>query len=341
MSAHVSVIIVNWNGQRYLERCLASLLRQSYPDYEIVLVDNASTDGSAEFVRERFPQVRVLAQAENLGFAAGNNVGIRATQGGFIATLNTDTEAEPGWLAALVEGMSAAPRVGMSAAHVGMCASKMLFFDRRETINSTGIAMDRAGIAWDRDGGEPDAQAGLEAGEVFGACAGAALYRREMLEQIGGFDDDFFYLYEDVDLAWRARLAGWRAWYCPAARVYHVHAGAGTEGSPFKSYHLARNRIWAILKNYPWPQLLCYLPAILFYDLCAVSYSLLARRDVHALRGRLAGYLSWPRLRSKRAQAQARRAASWAELARWMSPLASPRAVQRRFAHLARRAENL
>jgi GT2 family glycosyltransferase len=117
MGAHVSVIIVNWNGLRYLECCLSSLLRQSDADYEVVLMDNASTDGSVEFVRGRFPQVRVLAQERNLGFAAGNNLGIRASQGEFVATLNTDTEVEPGWLAALVEGMSAAPKVGM-------CSSK-------------------------------------------------------------------------------------------------------------------------------------------------------------------------------------------------------------------------
>ena len=334
MGNHVSVIIVNWNGQRYLERCLSSLLQQSYPDYEIVLVDNGSADGSVEFVRERFPQVHVLAQERNLGFAAGNNLGIRATQGEFVATLNTDTEVEPGWLNALVEGMSAAP-------HIGMCSSKMLFFDRREMINSTGIAIDRVGIAWDRDGGRLDAQAGLEVGEVFGPCAGAALYCRAMLEQVGGFDDDFFYLYEDVDLAWRAQLAGWRAWYCPAARVRHVHAGAGTEGSTFKSHLLARNRIWTILKDYPSPQLLTYLPVILFYDLCAVGYSLLLRRDVHALRGRLAGYLSWAKWRDKRARAQMLRVTSWSELARRMVPLEAPWAVHRRFSHLARRPDHL
>jgi len=329
MSDHISVIIVNWNGKRYLDRCLSSVLRQSYADYEVVLVDNASQDGSVDLVRERFPAVRVIANSRNVGFAAGNNLGIAATQGEYVATLNSDTEVEPGWLAALVAGMSAGPRIGL-------CACKMLFFDQRERINSSGICIDRAGIAWDRDGGQLDMEAGREEGEVFGACAGAALYRRAMLAQIGGFDDEFFYLYEDVDLAWRARLADWRCWYCPAARVYHVHAGAGTEGTPLKSYLLARNRIWTIIKNYPWPQYLIYAPAMLLYDLAASGYSLLARRDAYTLRGRLIGYLSLPWLWRKRREIQKRCTISWAELARWMNPLESPWRVWQRYAHLSR-----
>lgn len=329
MSGHISVIIVNWNGRHYLECCLVSALRQTYPDYEVVVVDNASTDGSVAFVQSRFPEVRVLAQAANMGFAAGNNIGIQATRGPYIATLNADTEAEPGWLAALVAGMEAAP-------DIGMCASKMLFLNDRGRIDSTGIAIDRAGIAWDRDGGRRDKEAGLSPDEVFGPCAGAALYRRTMIERIGGFDERFFYLYEDVDLAWRARLAGWRCRYCPEARVYHVHAGAGTEGTPLKRYLLARNRVLTLIKNYPRPQWLAYAPLILLYELLAVGYALIARQDIHALRGRLAGYLALPRLQRERAQVQALRTASWSELARWMQPVESPLRVLRRYAHLSR-----
>lgn len=330
MSERVSVILVNWNGRAHLERCLSSLRRQTYGNYEIVLVDNASQDGSAAFVRERFPEVRVLQSGANIGFPAANNLGIAATSGDYVATLNVDTEVEPGWLAALVAGMSATPRVGM-------CASKMLFFHAPVQINSTGIAVDRAGVAWDRDGGRRDDEAGQEAGEVFGPCAGAALYRREMLAEIGGWDGDFFYLYEDVDLAWRARLAGWNAWYCPDARVYHVHAGAGTEGSPFKHYLLARNRIWTIIKNYPWPQVAQYAPAILLYDLSAIIYRLWHDHDIAALRGRLAGYASLPRLWPRRREIQRQRVVEWAELARHLAPLPTPRAVWGRYAHLSRK----
>ncbi len=330
MSERVSVILVNWNGRAHLERCLSGLRRQNYGNYEVVLVDNASQDGSVAFVRERFPEVRVLESGTNIGFPAANNLGIAATSGDYVATLNVDTEAEPGWLAALVAGMSAVP-------HVGMCASKMLFLHAPEQINSTGIAVDRAGVAWDRDGGRRDDEAGQEAGEVFGPCAGAALYRREMLAEIGGWDGDFFYLYEDVDLAWRARLTGWRAWYCPEARVYHVHAGAGTEGSPFKHYLLARNRIWTIIKDYPWPQVAQYAPAMVLYDLSAITYRLWRDHDTAALRGRLAGYASLPRLWPRRREIQRRRVVDWAELARHLAPLAMPRAVWQRYAHLPRK----
>lgn len=334
MGGHVTVVIVNWNGEGYLERCLSSLRQQTYADFEVLLVDNGSSDGSAALVRERFPEVRLLALERNAGFATGNNLGIRASQGAYVATLNNDTEAEPGWLAALVAGMEVAPRVGM-------CASKMLFFHQRERINSTGIAVDRLGIAWDRDGGRLDAGAGLALGEVFGPCAGAALYRRELLEETGGFDDGYFYLYEDVDLAWRARLLGWRAWYCPAARVYHVHAGAGTEGSPMKSYLLARNRIWTLIKDYPGPQWYVRLPLIWLYDLLAVGYSLLRRGDAQTLRGRLAGYAAFPRLWPQRVAIQRRRQVGWPALARQMAPLSGPLQVWRRFAHLSRRADRL
>ena len=334
MDGRVTVIIVNWNGEGYLERCLGSLRQQTYADREVLLVDNGSTDGSVGLVRGRFPEVRLLALERNAGFAAGNNLGIRASQGAYVATLNNDTEVEPGWLAALVAGMGSGPRVGM-------CASKMLFLHQRERINSTGIAVDRLGIAWDRDGGRLDAEAGLEPGEVFGPCAGAALYRRDLLDEAGGFDDDYFYLYEDVDLAWRARLLGWRAWYCPSARVYHVHAGAGTEGSPLKSYLLARNRIWTLIKDYPGPQWWLRLPLIWLYDLLAVGYSLLRRGDAQTLRGRLAGYAAFPRLWPQRLAIQRHRQASWAELSRQMAPLSGPLQVWRRYSHLSRWADRL
>ena len=324
----ISVVIVNWNGLAYLDACLSSVLAQTWPGVEVILVDNGSRDGSAAHVRARYPRVRVLALDENVGFAAGNNVGIHASQGDYVATLNTDAEAEPGWLSTLIQGMSAAP-------DVGMCASKMLFSHDRSRINSTGIAIDRAGIAWDRDGGKADLEAGLSAGQVFGPCAGAALYRRDMLESLGGFDEDFFYLYEDVDLAWRARLAGWQAWYCPDARVYHVHAGAGTEGTPFKSTLLARNRVWTILKNYPSPQLLVRLPALLLHDLLAVGYSLIWRHDIHALRGRLAGYGALRQLLAKRASIQATARAGWKELAPFLAPMQPPWAILERFDHLS------
>lgn len=235
MSVQVAVIILNLNGERYLERCLSTVLSQTYPNFEVILVDNGSTDDSVVLVRQRFPAVRIIENDENLGFARGNNVGIRATNSPYVATLNNDTWVEPDWLEALVEVMGSDPCIGI-------CASKMLFAHRPDMINSAGVCVDLAGIAWDRLGGSPDPGEDGEPEEVFAGCAGAALYRRVMLDDIGLFDEDYFIYLEDVDLAWRARLMGWRCMYVPRSRVYHVYSATAQEGSAFKSFLLGRNK---------------------------------------------------------------------------------------------------
>lgn len=328
MNPRVSVVILNWNGRRYLEDCLSSLQDQTFTDFEIILVDNGSTDGSVEWVAERFPQVQVIRNETNVGFAAGNNQAIRASQSEFVATLNNDTRVEPDWLAMLIAAAEEDPTVGM-------CASKMLFADRPEIINSTGINLDPIGIAWDRRGGEPDDRQETEPVEVFGPCAGAALYRRAMLDQIGVFDERFFAYLGDVDLAWRARLAGWRCLYVPHARVYHVHSATAGEGSPFKNRLLGRNKVWTIAKNYPISRLVLYLPLILLYDLAAVLYTLVVRRDVSSLQGRLEGLRGlsgiWRRRRTVQALRQENRGQPWH---RYLSPLAPPWRVPARYRHL-------
>ncbi|MGE5618269.1 MAG: glycosyltransferase family 2 protein [Sphingomonadaceae bacterium] len=321
-----SVVIANWNGRVHLERCLAALASQSLDRFEVILVDNGSTDGSAEMVSERFPWVRLIVCPRNLGFAAANNVGILASAAQFVATLNNDTEPRPDWLERLL-----APALADDG--VGMVASKMVFAHRPGTINSAGIALDPAGIAWDRLGGEPD-RGGGAVEEVFGPCAGAALYRRAMLDEVGLFDEDFFAYLEDLDLAWRARLAGWRALYAPDAVVTHVHSATGVEGSPFKSYHLGRNKLWTIFKNYPAPQIFLALPLIVAYDLAATLYGVISRRDFASLEGRLAGMIGLPRQWSKRRRVQRMRRVAYSTLARQMAPLASPLGVLARYRHL-------
>ncbi len=325
----IQVIIPNWNGCHLLPRCLDALsTKQTFKDFAITVVDNGSTDGSVAWLREHAPSVQVIVNTTNQGFAAAINQGIRASDSEYIATLNNDTEPEPGWLEALVVAAD-------SNDQVGMCASKMLFANAPHLINSAGICIDPVGIAWDCRGGEPDrASESEEPIEVFGPCAGAALYRRAMLEDVGLFDEDFFAYLEDVDLAWRARLAGWRALYVSAARVYHVHSGTLGECSPFKSFLLGRNKVWLIAKNYPMPQLAFYLPLILFYDLAAVFYALIVRRDLHALRGRWAGLLGLPKMLAKRCQVQAQRRIAFGEWQRTLYPLEPPWRVIQRYRHL-------
>jgi GT2 family glycosyltransferase len=330
MAKRIAVIIVNWNGRHHLEGCLDALSAQTFTDFGVIVVDNGSTDGSVEWVETHYSQVRLIRNAKNVGFAAANNQAIRATESEFVVTLNNDTQVAPGWLAALVEAVETDPAVGM-------VASKMLFADGPDTINSAGIALDPVGIAWDRFGGKADDADEKTLVEVFGPCAGAALYRRAMLEQIGLFDEDFFAYLEDVDLAWRARWAGWRCLYAPAACVYHVHSATGVEGSPFKSRLLGRNKVWLLVKNYgPTRRLLACLPLIVLYDLGAVVYALIARRDVHSLLGRVDGLMSlsraWRKRQTVQALPQSHHGTAWYH---YLEPLTWPWQVPKRYRHLA------
>ena len=327
LAPDVSVIIVNWNGSRLLGRCLSALRIQTHPSYQVVLVDNGSSDDSLTLIERDYPEVAVIRNDTNLGFAAANNIALNRIQSRYVATLNNDTQVEPTWLAELARGMEKDPAIGM-------CASKMLFLEDQKTINSAGISVDRAGIAWDRRGGEPDDDRSEQPEEIFGPCAGAALYRRKMLEEISFFDEDFFAYMEDVDLAWRAQLAGWRCLYVPTALVYHAHSATAGEGSPFKNRLKGRNTLWTIAKNYPWPHWLCYLPAILFYDLAAVAYTLVVRRDVNPLRGRLEALRELRSLMLKRRAVQALRVVPSRVMLSRLEPIESPLRVLRRYRHL-------
>lgn len=278
-------------------------------------------------VSAKYPEIVLVRNVRNLGFAAACNIGIRSSESPLVATLNNDTLPDPRWLEELVKGMESDPTVGM-------CASKMLFYHLPAMINSTGISLDRAGIAWDRGGGEPDDPSETAPVEVFGPCAGAALYRRAMLDEIGLFDEDFFAYLEDVDLAWRARLAGWRCLYVPTARVYHVHSATGVEGSPFKSFLLGRNKIVTIVKNYPMPALLLYLPAILLYDLASLPYALMVRGDSSPLKGRISALGQFPKTLKKRRQIHRLKRVSASQTLRLMSPLENPLKIPRRYRHL-------
>ena len=328
MAPTVSLIILNWNGRHYLQPCLDAVFAQTFSDFDIIVVDNGSTDGSADLVRQRYPGVRLMVNQHNRGFAAGNNQAIRASRSDFVATLNNDTQVEPQWLEALVDTMTSDDRIGM-------CASKMIFAQRRDIINSAGICADRAGIAWDRQGGEPAQPDESGVQPVFGACAGAALYRRTMLDDVGLFDEDFFAYLEDVDLAWRAQMMGWHARYVPQARVYHDHSGTAREGSPFKNRLLGRNKAWAILKNYPTPHLIWYLPAILTYDVAAVAYALFRQRDWSPLRGRLAAIRGIPTMLNKPRRIQRKKRITSAELVTRLEQPISPSRVPDRYTHLA------
>lgn len=240
-----TVVVINWNGRGYLQRCLDALLAQELAGgFDVILADNASTDGSAELVRERYPEVRVLDTGGNLGFAGGNNAGIRAATGRHVVLLNNDTRVRPGWLAALVAAADA-------DAMRGAVTSKLVFLDRPGVIQNAGSMLLTDGSGADRGAGEDDGGQYGAGAEVFAMCGAAVLLARPMLEDVGMFDETFFVYYEDTDLSWRMRLRGWSVWYEPAAVVEHVHAGTNVEWSPHFTFHVDRNRLFMILKNAP------------------------------------------------------------------------------------------
>lgn len=314
MSEKVVVVIPNWSGQQYLEACLSSILQQTCSSLKVILVDNGSTDGSVEFVSQRFPRVEIIRNEENLGFAHANNMAIRASDSEYVATVNNDVQLDPCWLEEML-------RVADSNPDAGMFACKMLYYHCPELIDSAGIWVDKSGTAWNRLCGERDEEQDLQPIEVFGSCAGAALYRRETLESVSLFDEDFFAYYEDVDLAWRTRLLAWRCLYIPAARAYHIHSATGEE---VKRYLIGRNKIFTIIKDYPMPQLLLFSPLILFYEMAAVTLSLLSRRDANPLKGRLASLRYLPGMLEKRRNIQKQKAVGFSQIVRHMAPLENP-----------------
>jgi GT2 family glycosyltransferase len=287
----VSVVIVNWNGRLWLETCLPALAKQSYSDFEIVVVDNGSEDDSVVWLAEHWPDVRLLAQRENTGFAAANNRGIEAARGSWIATLNNDTIADAEWLANLM--------AATDGPEIGMVASLVVFWASPDRVDAAGIEVDKAGMAWNRGHGQPVAEVPPVA-EVFGPNGSAALYRRSMLTEIGGFDEDFFAYYEDVDLAWRARQAGWRCRYAPKAVVRHWHSATGGQLPWLKTYLISRNKLWTIAKNYRRQELLVRWPLITVVDLVVLVYRLATDRNLASLKGQLAAVQGMAKMRAKR-----------------------------------------
>lgn len=260
----VSVIIVNYNGRRWIDGCLAAVIRQEDVAPEIIFVDNASTDGSAAFVAAHFPTVRLVTLDHNLGFAGGNNAGARAALGRYLAFLNNDTEVEPRWVVELKEALDENPDAGLAT-------SRIVYMHDPTLLDSAGDGYTRAGGAFKRGHGEPDTVY-REACDVFGACGAAFMIRRELFEALAGFDEDFFLVYEDVDLSYRAQLLNHRCLYVPDAIVRHAGSAAMGSVSRLSVYYGQRNLEWVYVKNTPWPLLLRSLPWHLLYSLAGAVY---------------------------------------------------------------------
>ena len=314
----VSVIIVNYNGIVYLDECFSSLMMQTYPSIEIIFVDNGSSDDSIEYVKNKFPLIKIIANKENMGFAKGNNIGIKAGNGEFIATLNNDTKVSPQWIEELVNAL-------IFNQNAGICASKMLFMDVPEMINSTGICISRSGACWDRGMFEYDTGQYDSLEDVFGACAGAAMYRKSMLDKIGYFDEDFHAYMEDADLSFRARLCGWKCLYVPNAVVYHAHGGTAGYGSDYTIYYGNRNIIWNSVKNYPTKLLIKSLPWIVGRNLAVIPYYILNGHARTILRSKIDALKGIPKMLAKRKGCQVNGAEISKYLRTWANIPNSPR----------------
>jgi GT2 family glycosyltransferase len=249
----VSIIVVNWNGREYLPACLDSLKEQTCDNFETIVVDNGSQDGSLELLQTGYPWVKVVALPHNTGFSGGNNAGYRVSQGEYIIALNNDTRVERTWLAELI-----AP--AQDHCDIGMVSSRVCSWDDPDLIDSLGVSICLDGMSRGSRRLARFSELSLnKTEEILLPSACAALYRRAMIEETGFFDDDFFAYCEDTDLGLRGRLAGWRAVLARDAVVLHRYSKSGGTFSPFKLYLVERNHFWVALKCFP-PSMLLTLP---------------------------------------------------------------------------------
>ena len=317
MNPLVSVILVNWNHGDFLPECLAALSAQTYSPFELLVIDNGSTDGSPDWLARHAPYVRLIPFPDNRGFAPALNYGIQHTAGKFILSLNPDVVARPEFLAALVAALQANPRVGSAA-------PKLLRADDPARLDSTGLFIDRRRCPYDRGQGQTDRGQYDAQTNIFGACGAAALYRRAMLQDVQWgqeyFDEDFFAYYEDADLAWRAQWRGWQCRYAPGAVATHLRGGGdtlrkGRRPNPRGPRLAWRNRYLMTIKNDTLVGFLRDLPFIVGAELPRLAYATLTRPST--LLGLLDLLRQWPVAWRKRKLMQRRQVVEAAALRRW------------------------
>ena len=315
----ISIAVVNWNGAGVLPRCLDALAAQTMRDFELLVVDNASTDGSADDLETGWPGARVFRLDHNAGFAAANNLAARQSRGKWLALVNNDAFLDPQWLEAMLAAAIARPEYTSFA-------SRLLQANHPSLLDGAGDGYHVSGLMWRLGYGQPADAVALKEEEVFSPCGAAAFYLRQAFLDAGGFDEDFFAYAEDVDLGFRLRLLGYRCLYVPTAVARHVGSASHGPKSDFSTYYGQRNMVWTYVQNMPGRYLWLYLPAHLLANLILMVQQAFAghgrstwRAKWHALRG-LRGALR------KRKEIQRRRpvqpAAINAALDRsWLSPL--------------------
>ena len=291
----VTVVIVNWNGEQFLERCLTALMAQTVKPYEIILVDNASSDGSIELVKQ-FPDVRLLAQDQNTGFARGNNLAIAAAsvKSEWIALLNPDAFVELYWLQALLEAAKANPEFDVFGSQLVNAVDPLL-------LDGAGDIYHVSGLVWRSGQGAKKSTSIETEREIFSPCAAAALYRQSAWHKVGGFDEDYFCYVEDVDLGFRLRLSGHRCLYVPQAVAHHVGSGTtGGQHSDFALYHGHRNLVWTYVKDMPGLLFWLFLPLHVSLNLISIIWFALQGHGRVILKAKRDALLGLPKMWRKR-----------------------------------------
>ena len=308
----VVVVVVNFNAGDMLLRCLADLERQTFRAFRVVVVDNASSDDSMRRAEQAYPWIDAVRLSRNVGFALGNNIGAaRAPECDWIACLNPDAYADPEWLTSLMRAAQAHPEYSFFG-------SKLILSEKRDHLDGTGDIYHVSGAAWRRDHNRRADRGHHVSGEIFAPCAAASLYRRDAFEAVGGFDGDFFCYFEDVDLAFRLRLKGYRCYYAADAIVYHMGSGISGDKSPFTTYHGHRNLVWTFFKNMPLPLLASYLLPHVLLNLASIVVYTFKGQPLVILRAKRDAILGLPAAWRKRHQIQAQRSVSCWELFRLM-----------------------
>ena len=318
MAEAVSAAILNWNGGDLVVECLRSLLRQTHPIGDRIVVDNASTDDSLERLKALDPGLTVISNPRNLGFAAAANQAVAAAKGGWLLLANLDVDLEPDFVARLVAAGERDPMIGS-------VTGKLLrprTGDGPAIVDSAGHILYRNGWAANRGEGLPDTGEWERPEEVFGVTGAAPLYRMKMLREITDgparpFDERFFAYIEDVDLDWRMRWLGWKSWYEPAV-AWHHRSATGARRSPFILRHILKNRLLLVANNDLWPQGLIRLPGVIaFTVMTGVQFS---RESAKAPLGILDFFRYLPQSLERRRFLRAHKRAAARDIARWMQP---------------------
>jgi len=273
----VTAVVLNYDGRRFLETILPSLERQTAAGMDVLVVDNGSRDDSVAWLAREWPSVQVVELPVNIGITAALNRGVEAAGREVVVLLNNDMELDPDCVRELIAALEAHPEAGSACA-------KLLDFERRELLDGTGDELRWTGVGNRRGHGELDRGQYDEPGPVFSACGGAAAYRRSALESVGPFDERFFAYFEDVDWGFRAQLAGIGCRYVPSAVAYHMGSATVGAASDFSRYHVWRNAIWLVAKNYPLSSLVRHAPQLVLYQALVLAAALKERKGRVLLR---------------------------------------------------------